>query len=133
MRGSARRVVAAMFTLWFALYLGVPQAIHPCPTHSAKAGIRTAAAAQHHRAGDRTQHHAAGHSEQSKGKGHAEQCCCPGPQCGAGALTVALPRFAPASVVAQRAVTAPSAQQLTPVERPAYALPCSTAPPASVA
>jgi hypothetical protein len=133
MRGYARRVVSAAFTLWFALYLGVPQAIHPCPTHSAKAGTGTAVEARHHGDGDHAQHHAAGHSDQSKGKGHTEQCCCPGPQCGASALTVALPRFAPATVVAQRPVSAPSVEQLTPAERPAYALPCSTAPPASLA
>ena len=126
MRLVTRRLSAALYALWFALYLGAPGLVHPCPEHTAP----TASANVHDGHGSHTGVALQGSRDRSDPSNEAGDCCCPGPRCGAGAMdlpyapTIAIlvvrAQAAPAFVVPERAFTA----------RPPHFLPYSTAPPA---
>jgi hypothetical protein len=122
-----RRVFAWWLTLWFALSLAAPQLVHPCPEHSP---------ARRHLADEHAAHHgghSAGSEEGAPQPGDGAECCCPGPQCVSGAAVPIDPPVVAQEVIAAPALPAPEGAALGALERPAFSLPYSTPPPASVA
>ena len=130
MRHVTRRLSAALFALWFALYMGAPGLVHPCPEHSAP-GASVAVGEGAHGDHGSTSLADAGQSSDTPSDGHG--CCCPGPQCGAGAMVLA-----EAPTIAGAALTPQVAPDFRAPERafgarPEHLLPYSTAPPTSLA
>jgi hypothetical protein len=122
---GVRRLTGVLFALWFAFYLGAPQAVHPCPEHSA---ATTAVADEH--VGHHGSHTGAG---QQGGDQQTGDCCCPGPQCAVTALVADAAASASPPVDAVVRAAAPAADVLGSRERPAYSLHLATAPPAPLA
>lgn len=147
------RLSSLMVALWFALYVGAPQLLHPCPQHAVQ-GVGSEAKPGHHAvarpAGEHsvTAHDAAhqssaatatpgdaGHSHGDPQSGQSDapagehDCCCPGPQCGSAAIVVALqtPWISVSIVDADVAIDAPPFAPAT--TRVAHTLPYATAPP----
>jgi hypothetical protein len=122
--------VAGWYSLWFALYLAAPQVVHPCPSHSAAASAVAAPGEGHHHAGQHVEHAPV---QQHDKQSDASDCCCPGPQCGASMALAAASQLTPLAQAVTRAVVAPHGAALVARAWPAFFLPFSTAPPASVA
>ncbi|MGQ0640569.1 MAG: hypothetical protein ACT4P6_07335 [Gemmatimonadaceae bacterium] len=122
----ARRLTGALFALWFALYLGAPQLVHPCPAHAAAASAAADEHATHH----------GGHgapADQTSNDQPNRECCCPGPQCGASALVAVAPTLDSRARPQVVDKWTPRDDTLSPRPRAAHLLPLSTAPPAPVA
>ncbi len=126
MRARARRFTGTLFSLWFALYVGAPQLVHPCPAHSAVAPSQATQV-------DHAAHHGDHSAPQQRGEDRDDSCCCPGPQCGASALVATATPAVPGAVARPTRESTARNDTLTPRVRAAHVLPCSTAPPASVA
>lgn len=133
MRTSTRRLTALMLGLWFALYLGAPQLVHPCPEHAAASA--GGAAAGHAHPGAQHAHDgavpggSARDGEKSAPSHSGAGCCCPGPQCGAGAMTLTSPATLFRSPVSLVGAMVRSWHEETPARRPDFFIPFGTAPP----
>ena len=143
MRSPTRRFVALQYGLWFALVWGAPQLVHPCPEHTASptgarpaptdgTGATHATGQAHHAHGQPAGGSATMAEDQSRAPSPTESgCCCPGPQCGAGAMALPLPAtffHSPVSIVGS---LTQSWRAEVPGSRPDYFIPFGTAPPAA--
>jgi hypothetical protein len=116
-----RRLLAALFALWFAVVATEGQRVHACAMHGG--GTATAGAAH----GGEHGHDAA----QQHGQESGHRCTCPGTSCGTGVVAMAAPclttHFAIA-VADVRAVFSPASGH-RPVAVP-YLTPFANGPPA---
>ena len=122
--GIARRFTAALHLLWFALYVGVPQLVHPCPEHMA-AGVEVEAPEQTGPSGGHAHHGKPSPSQDARG----EECCCPGPQCGVAAMVAGTDRAVSPGVVRPGKAAPHFARLGASRGRIPHALPLATAPP----
>jgi hypothetical protein len=122
MLSTTRRVTASLFAFWFALYIGVPELVHPCPTHSA---VAEQVGAGGHAHGAVAGHGSHGTPEPTE---HTGECCCPDPQCGAQAV---VPAAAVQLSESPRGVRSMQPSPTSGVQRPRIErlLPFATAPP----
>ena len=133
-----RRLSSFMVALWFALYVGAPQLLHPCPQHAVPESM--GAAMRHHAAmgvaGERanapaaaTHAYDAQRSRAPPAPAQDHRCCCPGPQCGSAVVVVA-PTATWIDVTLVATTVAPVAPRVAPPPtRFAHTLPYATAPP----
>lgn len=121
--GFARRLTAALHLVWFALYVGAPQLVHPCPEHTAPGHV--AAAAAQAPSGGHAHHGDPSPASDAKG----DDCCCPGPQCAVAAMVASSDRAtSPGALGASEGV--PRFEPAgAPRSRIAHVLPFATAPP----
>lgn len=148
-----RRLSSLMVALWFALYVGAPQLLHPCPQHAVHGAWNVAAGAeqataQHAsalpEAAAHAAHHASGptqspssalqsdgdsHSQHSSGPEGEHDCCCPGPQCGSAAVVVAVDTPSVSVTIVDAAVSVAAPPLVPAASRVAHTLPYATAPP----
>lgn len=121
-----------MYMLWFALYVGAPQLVHPCPEHNAASAAVAAVSESDEAAAAHHAHHSPAQTPDSDQNSDGD-CCCPGPHCGTIAMDLGNTR--PVAFPAPLAMDlAPSGTStLAPANRVAHALPFATAPPAQSA
>ena len=131
MRSLTRPLTALLLGLWFALYLGAPQLVHPCPEHAAVNELTPAPGHAHHGAGSRPSGASARDSEKSAPAHSGDGCCCPGPQCGAGAMTLTSPATLFRSPVSLVGAVVSSWRDDAPSRHPDFFIPFGTAPPAA--
>ncbi|MEP7382379.1 MAG: hypothetical protein ABI910_11865 [Gemmatimonadota bacterium] len=142
-----RRVSSLIVVLWFALNAGAPQLLHPCPQHAVPAAWGGAMGAgvlsrssmsapngTRHTdvAADRATHaHGAHQSSGIPGQEKKHECCCPGPQCGSSAASVAVQVSWIFVSLVDATITIAAPPLESPSPRVAYTLPYATAPPAA--
>ncbi len=102
-----RRLSSLAVALWFALYVGAPQLLHPCPQHAVPGAWGHGRAMAAHHVGASAAASATmpmGGTESSAAHDHGatpssgdtsaptgkHNCCCPGPQCGSVGVPVAI-------------------------------------------
>ncbi len=122
-RVSARRFTAALHLVWFALYVGAPQLVHPCPEHAAP-GLAAETVAKAPSGGHA---HHGDPSPASDAKG--DDCCCPGPQCGVAAMVASSDRAVSPGVISPCEGVPRFERARGPRSRTAHVLPFATAPP----
>ncbi len=130
-----RRLLSLLLVAWFALLVGEPEWLSPCPAHGAGVGAATAPA---NGAGDHDTHAAHGGrgsadapAQHDGGHGEGHGCSCPGMSCGAAGLAMPSARLAAATpaLIAAGGAALVDAAEYVPVAVE-HLLPYSTAPPA---
>ncbi len=133
-----RRLSSLMVALWFALYVGAPQLLHPCPQHAVQgvwgastsmANDAASSASSAHHATSAAHSHGAPHSGDSSTPAGEHDCCCPGPQCGSSAVVVAVDTSWIRVSIVDASVTIAAPPLVPASSRVAYTLPYATAPP----
>ena len=122
-RHLTRRLLAALFALWFAVVATEGQRVHACAMH----GGATATAPAHDMSGAGHEHDAA----QSHGQETGHHCTCPDTGCGATVVAVPTPRLTTHFAIAVadvRAVFSPASGH-RPVAIP-HLTPFANGPPA---
>ncbi len=118
--------------LWFALYVGAPQLVHPCPEHNAASVVAVTAAESAQEVAGHHAHHAP--AETQGGDQNSDgNCCCPGPHCGTMAMDPGSARAAAFSLPVALDLAPAGTTALAPASRVAHVLPFATAPPSQSA
>ena len=134
-RSLAARMFASLFSVWFAITLAEPAALHVCPMHNASAhGTQTAT--QVDATHDAALHAMHAHTSPTSAPGGSHSgihCTCLG-SCTASSAGAVLPSAVAslgdaATFVVARVPTAPTARV---VEAPEFFLPFANGPPANI-